>query len=169
METSCITSLAALCSLPQPPGACEGGAHWAGRRQSTSIPTGWCHTQPAIAEWRARPGGGSSHRGAGVGKIHSRPEGRDLHRSIPEPSCLCEEEKIATVHSREKREERKKENVFFFLFVSKKIQATKDDIEKLKTGLDEFCYFQTQKQDCGALLYLHVLLSQHLAQRCNTT
>lgn len=55
-----------------------------------------------------------------------------------------------------------------FLFVFKKIQATKDDIEK-KTGLDEFCYFQTQKEDCGALLYLHVLLLQHLAQRCNTT
>lgn len=29
--------------------------------------------------------------------------------------------------------------------------------------------FQTQKQDCGALLYLHVFLFQHLAQRCNTT
>ena len=73
----------------------------------------------------------------------------------------------STLKRKERRE--KKRECFFFLFVSKKIQATKDDIEKLKTGLDEFCYFQTQKQDCGALLYLHVLLSQHLAQRCNTT
>lgn len=49
------------------------------------------------------------------------------------------------------------------------MQATKDDIEKLQTGLDDLRYIQTQKQDCGALLYFHVFLFQHLAQRCNTT
>lgn len=32
-----------------------------------------------------------------------------------------------------------------------------------------FVYVQSQKPDCGALLYLRVLLLQHLAQRCNTT
>lgn len=36
------------------------------------------------------------------------------------------------------------------------MQATKDNIEKLQTGLDDLRNFQTQKQDCGALLYLHV-------------
>ena len=50
------------------------------------------------------------------------------------------------------------------------MQATKDDAEKLQTGLEDLRFFQTQKQDCGALLYVHVFLfSQHLAQRCNTT
>lgn len=38
------------------------------------------------------------------------------------------------------------------------MQATKDDIKKLQTGLEDLRYFQTQKQDCGALLYLHVFL-----------
>lgn len=60
-----------------------------------------------------------------------------------------------------KKNERKRE---CFYVVFKKMQATKDDIEKLQTGLKDLRYFQTQKRDCGALLYLHVFLLQHLAQ-----
>lgn len=48
--------------------------------------------------------------------------------------------------------------VFVFLLVYKKMQATKDDVEKLQTGLEDLRFFQTQKQDCGALLYVHVFL-----------
>ena len=56
-----------------------------------------------------------------------------------------------------KTREEKKENVFCFLFfffvggafcfVFMKMQATKDNIEKLQTGLDDLRYFQTQKQE----------------------
>ena len=142
-----------LLYLLQPPGACEGGAHWCGWGRSASLPPGRGHTQPAIAERRARSGGGSCHRGPGVEhRAESGPEGRDTQRDQsppppphpPEPSRQPEEEKIATVHLWEK--ERKKENVFFFVLFWRKMQATKDDIEKHQTGLDDLRYFQTQKE-----------------------
>lgn len=47
------------------------------------------------------------------------------------------------------------------------MQTTKDDIEKLQTGLDDLRYFQTQKQDWSTALPPCVSF-QHLAQRCNT-
>lgn len=45
--------------------------------------------------------------------------------------------KIDTVHLREKSEKRE----CFFVVVFKKMQATKEDIEKLQTGLDDLRYF----------------------------
>lgn len=92
----------------QPPGAREGGAHRDRGGWSASVPPGWCHTQPAIAERRPRPGGGSSHRGAGVGQIRDGPEGRDIVRSIPpSPFYQCQEEMIATLQQKERREKKR--------------------------------------------------------------
>lgn len=60
---------------------------------------------------------------------------------------------------------REKKNVFvFFVFVffivvfKKNARRTEDHVEEVQTGLGDLRYFLTQKQDCGALLYLHVFL-----------
>lgn len=78
-----IISPPPLCSPQQPPGACEGGAHWGGGGQSTRVLAGRRHAQPAVAERRAWPRGGSPHWRAGVGQIRDRPEGRILSTSDP--------------------------------------------------------------------------------------
>lgn len=93
-------------SLLQPPGAREGGAHRGGGGQPANVSAGRGHTQPASAQRRARPGGGSSHRGAGVGpNTRERAEGR----SPPHPPVTVERRRY-TLHL--KRKERKKTDFF---------------------------------------------------------
>lgn len=155
-ETLSVGSLRVLsCVLPQPLGAREGGAHRGGGGLSARLPPGQHRTQHAAAERRARPGGGSSRRGAGVG--------RGLATINPGAGLKITKEQ----HSREK-------NKTSFFFVRFKAQATSKDIvggkiKNSKQGLKTFVTFQTQKPDCGALLHLRVLLSRRSAQRCNTT